>query len=136
MRIAYLTTDEVNEQLAVDLANECGASLHVLSLRDSPPDGEFDAVLYDLDYFPTPQRQKLLSDLLAGPSPHRVALHSYNLEEYQIDALRGNGIAVHRRLGSEIFQLLHRGADRVVHQTELQEISELPRSLGVGLRTP
>jgi hypothetical protein len=116
MRIAYLTTDEVNEQLAVDLADEYGASLHVLSPRDPAPDGEFDGVLYDLDHLPPSQRQKLLSALLAGSPLDRVAVHSYSLEECQIDTLRAHGVDVHRRLEGAVFQSLCRARDQVVNR--------------------
>src|SRR5262249_18156562 len=56
--IAYLTTDEVNLDLADRLATECGATLYPLSFQDGPPSGAFDAVLYDWDYLSPPWRQQ------------------------------------------------------------------------------
>jgi hypothetical protein len=50
--IAYLTTDEVNLDLADRLATECGAILYPLSFRDGPPNGAFEAVLCDWDSLP------------------------------------------------------------------------------------
>jgi hypothetical protein len=97
MRIAYLTTDEVNLHLAEGMAAACGLTLYPLWPRESPPDGGFDAVLYDWDCLPQPERQKLLAELLAGPRPRAVALHGYNLEDGQAEALRRHSVAVYRR---------------------------------------
>ena len=44
MRIAYLTTDEVNKHLALRLAAQWEVSVCPLEPRDPPPDGKFDAV--------------------------------------------------------------------------------------------
>jgi len=49
MKIAYLSTDEVNQNLAENLAARCGASQDCLSPHDPPPNGQYDAVVYDLD---------------------------------------------------------------------------------------
>jgi hypothetical protein len=110
MLIAYLTTDEVNQDLAMRMAEECGTTLALLSLRDGPPDGRFAAVLYDLDFLPPLQRQEVLGELLAGPSSHPVAVHSYNLEEDQVKALAENQVLVHRHLEPEVFQILCQAA--------------------------
>ena len=69
MRIAYLTTDEVNQELALRLAAGQEAQLEVIWPRDEPPDGRFDAVIYDLDCLPPPLRQQLLTDLAGGRAP-------------------------------------------------------------------
>jgi hypothetical protein len=105
MRIAYLTTDEVNQDLALRLAAGQRARLEVLWPRDEPPDGRFDAVVYDLDCLPACLRQEVLSKLAAASAPWPVAVHSYALTRKQFRALRGRGVAVHRRLGA---RLLHR----------------------------
>jgi hypothetical protein len=101
--IAYLSTDEVNQDLALQMAAACDIRVELLSPRDPPPDGEFDALVYDLDYWPLPQRQEVLAELLTGQAPHPVAVHTYNLDADQIDALRAKGMAVHRRLEPEVF---------------------------------
>ena len=88
MRIAYLTLDEVNENLATLMAEECGATLFPLTPRDPKPDGEFDAVLFDLDSLPPRHQKELLSDLLSSSPLHRVGVHSYQLEEEAAAALR------------------------------------------------
>src|SRR5262249_13762632 len=94
MRIAYLTTDEVNQQLASRLAAGQEAQLEVIRPRDEPPDGRLDAVIYDLDCLPPPLRQQLLTDLAGGGARCPAAVHSYALEDEQIKALlrRGGGV--------------------------------------------
>jgi hypothetical protein len=103
MWIAYLTTDEVNWNLAWQMAEDCGLSLELLSFRDPPPAGQVEAVLYDLDSFPQPERQEVLAKLLATISLSPVVVHSYHLEEEQISGLRRNGVAVHTHFGKAIF---------------------------------
>jgi hypothetical protein len=75
-RIAYVTTDELNEADAAPLAGKCRAEIHAVLLRDPPPNGEFDAILYDLDYLPVERRQVVLAELLAGPPHSLVGVHS------------------------------------------------------------
>jgi hypothetical protein len=52
MLIGYRTIDEVNEDTARQLAQACGVRLYPLWPREAPPDGGFDAVLYDRDCLP------------------------------------------------------------------------------------
>ena len=106
MRVAYLTTDEVNEQLALQMADEHGVTLCPLAPKDAPPDGEYDAVLYDWDYLPVERQRQVMAELLAGPSLHMVALHSFNLEDGQVEALRRNTVGVFRRLQPLVFRAL------------------------------
>jgi hypothetical protein len=101
MVIAYLTTDEVNQTLALQMAERCGVQLFTLEPREGPPNGEFDAVLYDLDYLP--QREAILNGLLSDSSTCKAAVHSYNLTEAQVKDLRANGVTVYRRLEPEVF---------------------------------
>jgi hypothetical protein len=104
--IAYLSTDEVNQALASQLAEGLGISLYLLSLHDGPPDWALAATLYDLDYLPRERQQEVLKELLAQRPPHPVAIHSYNLEQEQVDKLRQNGVLVSTRLAAEIFTVL------------------------------
>ena len=108
MLIAYLTTDEVNQDLAMLMAEECGQALCLLSLSHARPNGEFDAAVYDLDHLPAQRQQALLAEMLAGRAAHPVAVHSYNLEDECVEALRGQAVAVYRALQPELFQLLAR----------------------------
>jgi hypothetical protein len=110
MRVAYLTTDEVNEHLAVTMAAACDIQLVPRAPRETPPDGEFDAVLYDWDYLPPEQRQELRERLHAGHGPGRVIVHGYNLSKKEVAAWRQQGIAVFRRLESKVFRALLRAA--------------------------
>src|SRR5262249_22232563 len=96
MRVAYLTTDEVNEQLAQEMAIRCGITLCSVAPKDPPPDGEYDAILYDRDSLPIARQREVMAELRAGPLPHAVALHGYNLEEVMAAALNRNTLAVYR----------------------------------------
>ena len=103
MRVAYLTTDEVNLTLAEQMAAACGVTLCPLAPKDTPPDGGFDAVLYDWDYWPADLRQRAAASPRTGPP---VALHGYNVRRDEAADLRRRGVAVHRRLRPKVFRLL------------------------------
>jgi hypothetical protein len=107
LSIAYLSTDEVNRHLADRMAAACGVTLHALSPRDPPPDGRFDAVLYDPDSMPPACREEIIASILAGPPTRPVAVHSYNLD-IRADALRDKGVVVTRRLVPGVLQALCR----------------------------
>jgi hypothetical protein len=106
MLIAYLTIDEVNQQLAMQMADECGETVCLLTPNDPPPDEDFDAVVYDWDYLPVQRQQSIRADLLAGRSRRPVAVHGYNLKEDYVEALRRQNVAVYRALQPEVFQSL------------------------------
>jgi hypothetical protein len=110
MRVAYLTTDEVNEYLAVTMAAACDIQLVPRAPRETPADGEFDAVIYDWDFLPPEQRQALRERLRAGRGPGRVIVHGYNLGKKEVAAWRQQGITVFRRLKSKVFRALLRAA--------------------------
>jgi hypothetical protein len=102
MRIAFLTTDEVNEALALEMAQACGIDLYPLAPKDGPPDGVYDAVVCDWDSWPAELRKELLAEL--DDLPHRpLAIHSYNLDEKQAEILRSRGVAVYAVLRPEVF---------------------------------
>jgi hypothetical protein len=106
VRIAYLTTDEVNGALAVQMAAECGMALDARWPRDWPPQAPLEAVVYDLDYLPPEQRQEILWQLLAEAVQIPTVVHSYQLEEHQVETLRRHGVVVERRLDVPLFQAL------------------------------
>jgi hypothetical protein len=106
MRVAYLTTDEVHAQLAQQMATACGVTLCPLVPREVPPDGPYEAVLYDWDDFPTGRQREVLAELLAGPLPYAVALHGYDLEAGLEEALRRHTVVVYRRLQPRLFRSL------------------------------
>jgi hypothetical protein len=107
MPIAYLSTDEVNCYHAARMAAACGTTLHPVSPTDTPPDGRFDAVIYDLDSIPPACREEIVASALADPATRPVAVHSYNLD-MQADALRDKGVVVTRRLGPVVLRALCR----------------------------
>ena len=106
MRIAYLTIDEVNQYLALRMADECRAALQVRFPLDPAPDGEFEAVLCDLDYWPGESGKAVLESLLANPHRRRVAVHSYHLTKEQARGLRDRGVGVFRTLELEVLRWL------------------------------
>jgi hypothetical protein len=112
MRIAYLTTDEVNPDLAGRWADTCGCEVIPLSPSDPLPDGDFDAAIFDLDFLLPPLRQKVLAILLSDPLHFPVAVHSYNLRRRQANALRARGVLVRRRLERRILMRLRREVRR------------------------
>jgi hypothetical protein len=112
MLIAYLTTDEVNQHLALQMAAEYGLMLCLLGPCDHLHGAAFDAVIYDWDYVPLERQQQILTELLSGPVPYPVAVHSYNLEEDQVEALVRQDVAVYRCLQAEVFQRLLQAANQ------------------------
>jgi hypothetical protein len=106
MRFLYLTTDEVDESLALELAQGCGVTLYPAGPRDTLA-GRFDAVLCDWDSWP-PARRGVLTAFLVGPPACPVAVHGHNWLDGQVEALRSCGIAVHDHLEGEVFRLLRR----------------------------
>jgi hypothetical protein len=108
MLVAYLSIDEVNQALATEMALACSVTVHPVWPRDPPPNGEYEALLYDWDSWPAERRKQVLEGLADGP-PHRpAAVHGYNLTEDEAEALRRYGVAVHRSLRPEVFERLRR----------------------------
>src|SRR5207253_355589 len=103
MTFVYLTTDEVNQSLALHMAAECGVTLCPLSPHETLRARAFDGVVYDWDSLPLHRQQEILTELFSGPAPLPVAIHGYNLDEGQTAALRKHGVAVYRCLQPEVF---------------------------------
>src|SRR5205823_6243212 len=76
MRVAYLTTDEVNAALAREFAAGSGLDVCLVPPLDRPTDPEFVGAVYDLDFLPPGRLGGLLVDLGRGPLPYPVAVHS------------------------------------------------------------
>ena len=112
MRIAYLTVDEVNSDLAQQWATEFQCEIVPLSLCDPLPNGDYDATIYDLDYLTTSLIQRVLKNLLTGSLPSPVVVHSYNLRPRQANDLQARGVFVRHRLERGILALLRREVRR------------------------
>jgi hypothetical protein len=125
MRIAYLTTDEVNEDLAAKMSTRCGAALHAFSPADVPRNGAYDAVICDWDFLPRGQRKKIVCELIRNHGDRAVIVHSYNLSARQVRALRRRRVAVYRRLKPSIFVGLTRPR-RMIQVTQFRSLSRSP----------
>jgi hypothetical protein len=101
--VAYLTVDEVNQDVAVELATRSHVTVEPVSFRDLPLGRPFDAVVYDLNSFPEAEREEVVTKLLSSLALYPVAVHSYHLAAGQVQRLRRNGVAVHRRLTEAVF---------------------------------
>jgi hypothetical protein len=108
MLIAYVTTDEVNEQMALQMAGQSGQTVCSLSPADPPPDEDFDAAVYDWDYLPGQRQQAIRAQLLAGQAFGPAAVHGYSMEDEFVEALRKHNVAVYRTLQPELFRRLAR----------------------------
>jgi hypothetical protein len=110
MRLAYLTLDEVNLELARRLAARACLRLDELTFRDGDRTGPRDGVLYDLDTLPEDYRGRLLAALAAGGRDGPVGVHGYALAPRQARALRRRGVVVARRLSRVLFARLRERA--------------------------
>ncbi len=79
MKIAYMTTDEVNLDLASRTAGDYDATVCMLVPDALVPDGAFDAVLYNLDEMPGDQRSALLERLQQAAPLRPTAVHGYHI---------------------------------------------------------
>jgi hypothetical protein len=113
MRCAYLSTDEVNNALALEWAAACGIELFPLAPKDGLPGREYDAVVCDWDFWPVELRRELLADLSNGPPPCPLAVHGYNLDEDTTMHLRNQGVDVQRSLQLDVFRRLRLAHRRV-----------------------
>jgi len=112
MRIAYVNTDEVNQDLAERTASDYCAAVCILVPEGPPPDGLFDVVLYNFDEVPRDQRSALL-ERLRQATPHRpTAVHGYDITDEQARTLRRHGVAVAQRLHPALLRSLCKAALR------------------------
>jgi hypothetical protein len=80
------------------MAAECGAVICALLPKDPPPDGQFHAVLYDLDDVQKHRRADVVAQILLCPATCPRAVHGYDITDEQAKALRRHGVAVGQRL--------------------------------------
>jgi hypothetical protein len=112
MRIAYVTTDEMNYVLASRMARPFDAD--VLCFHPDQPlwADQVDAVIYDLDRVAATDRSSLLAELLSGRLECPVAVHGYVLAEEDALALSLGGVAVAQRLHLDLIETLCESAAR------------------------
>jgi len=103
MRFAYLTRDEVNQDLALTFAAEHSVDLDVHARGDGLEGEEYDAVLYDFDSFPSDERNASLMSLGAFSKDKPFAVHTYNLDVRQLQDLRQVGVLTAKSLRPELF---------------------------------
>jgi len=106
MRIAHITTDEVNQALVVRAARLFGAIVTPLGPEAISTHVLFDAVLYDLDRVPPDQRQTLVDEIRSEPTAIPMAVYGYSLSEEQAGKLRFRGVAVAQRLHAALIRTL------------------------------
>jgi hypothetical protein len=106
MRIAHVTTDEVNLALAVQVANRLGATITALSTDHLATRELFDAVLYDLDRVSPSRRQALLDEIRSEKTGVPIGIYGYCLSEDQAGKLRFHGVAVAQRLHATLIRTL------------------------------
>jgi hypothetical protein len=119
MRIAYLTADEVNSDLAQRWALERGFEVVPVSPGDPFPNGDFDAAIYDLDFLAPTILQQVLANLLTDPSHAPAAVHGYNLRRRQANGLLARGVFVRRKLDRGILAMLQRKVRRLQAKEQL-----------------
>jgi hypothetical protein len=110
MRLAYVTADEVNLALATQMAGACGAVVCRVQPEEAPPDGLFDAVLYDLDAVPSNQQTGFLKRMSHDSPARPTAIHGYGIADEQAQTLRRRGITVSRRLHAGLLRGLRDAA--------------------------
>jgi hypothetical protein len=106
MRFAYLTRDEVNQDLAARFAAEHDIELEIFAQFDALVERIFDAVLCDLDSFYADDREMNFGALVIGSKHKPVALHSYNLDDQERRFLYQSGVLTARSLRGALFSRL------------------------------
>src|SRR5208337_3157686 len=110
MRIAYFAIDEVNQALVAQMAAKCGAIICPLRPAEVNPDGQFDAVLYNVDDVPRDQLSAFLERLCLGTPDCPMAVHGYDITDEQAQALGRHGFTVAQRLLPALFRSLYEAA--------------------------
>ena len=98
MFIAYISLDEVNQDLVTRTVDEHFETMATFASRAEMASWPCDAVIYDLDCLPRNDRERVLDELMGDPVRRLAAVHSYNLEPAEKRRLRRNGVIVRRRL--------------------------------------
>jgi hypothetical protein len=105
MLFAYLTTDEMNWDLANRWAEECDIVLFPLTFQDSLFDGSFDGVILDWDFIPSEKRSRILEQFTLNRPTIPLAVHGYHV---QGEELWKKGVIAFRRLEEKWLRFLKR----------------------------
>ena len=106
MRITYVSTDEVNQDLAARIAAKFGVRVCKRLPEDPLPDDLCDAVLYNLDDVPRAERSALIVGFRRGKPGHPTAVHGYNITDEEARTLNRYGVASARRLHADLLGTL------------------------------
>jgi hypothetical protein len=104
MRIAYVSNDEVNRELAARMAAEFGAAFCTLHPHGPAPEGKFDVVLYNLDDLATHDQALLVEGLRRGAGQRPTGVHGYDVTDEQESNLKKIGVAASRRLHRDLLR--------------------------------
>jgi hypothetical protein len=106
MRIAYVSTDEVNQDLAARIAAKFGMGDCKWLPKDRNPHDLCDAVLDNLDDVPRAERPALIEGFRYAEPDRPTAVHGYDITDEQARTLSRNGVATARRLHSDLLCVL------------------------------
>ena len=112
MRITYVSTDEVNQDLAARIAAKFGVGVCKRLPKDRMPDDLCDAVLYNLDDVPRAEQPAFLEWHCLGIADCPTAVHGYCITDEQAEALGRHGVAVADRLHPALLHSLCKAARR------------------------
>jgi rhodanese-related sulfurtransferase len=132
--VFQLSIDQVNASLGQDLGEAAGLDVQTLFPKDGLFPDDADGLIIDLDHVGmTPlERAQFVYRLNMTLLPYPVAVHSYNLEAEQIEALEARGVLVFRRLELALFRRLARaiadgkGGDAAAQYDSLTRLLRLP----------
>ena len=119
MLFAYMTSDETNQDNALQMADDCDIVLCSLPPEKVVGNSDWDAVVYDWDYLPRRRQEELLRELLSGRHDAPVAVHGYNIDDEHVAGLRRRHVAVFRTFQPEILWLLQLLAARATSEAPL-----------------
>jgi hypothetical protein len=106
--VAYVSLDEVNQDLLSRMADRCGVFSQCFGSLSDLEHVPCDAAIYDFDYLCAEEHRRIFEKLTSAPVDGLAAVHGYNLLPRQKRALRQNGVVVRRRLHAKWLSRLFR----------------------------
>ncbi len=123
MRVAYLSVDEVNIEVAKEIALELGITIDSWFPKEGAPGPEFDAILVDLDSWVDTfhARERSIQQWLTMLWTHPVGLHSHDIDHLNVEQALVDGLVAGANLDREIlarliFQVQTVGPIEVIHE--------------------